>query len=252
MNAYNSKSDLKRYKYFFYALNSAAFSVLTYVYLSILFFQVPFIRILPEFITSLSTIIILCTIYTYKGIFHKLYNPNNKLMINFKVGLPFGLFIGYFILYYSYHYVSPHIGLFTFHDYIHCIILALYIGLIICVSLSILTTISESIYENSEGIIKIILQREYRVFEIIYLFIIFISSIIFTNEFAQIIPTHKTKLYGMLYFSPIIFSLPVIILTVLEYVRRKNLSAKICLYIGILMFFSPWFLMDIGYLLLGP
>lgn len=252
MNEYNFDSNLKRYKYCFYALNFAVFFILAHVYINTLFFQVPFSEVLPEFIISLSIIIILCSIYTYKGIFHKLYNPNNKLVINFKVGFLFGIFIGYFILYYSYHYVSPHLALFTFRDCIHCITLALYIGLIICVGLSILTTLSKRIYENSKGIIATILQRKYSVFEIIDLVIIFISFIILINEFIQIIPTHKTKLYGMLYFSPIVFSLPVIVFTILEYVKRKSSLAKICLCIGILMFFWFCFFMDIGYLLLGP
>ena len=248
MNEYNFNSNLKRYKYCFYALNFVVFFVLAHVYINTLFFQVPFSEVLSELIISLSIIIILCSICTYKGIFHKLYNPNNKLVINFTVGFLFGIFIGYFILYYSYHYVSPHLILFTFRDCIHCIMLALYIGLIICVGLSILTTLSKRIYENSKGIATI-LQREYHVFEIIYLVIIFISCIILINEFIQIIPTHKTKLYGMLYFSPTVFSLPVIVFTILE---RKSSLAKICLCIGILMFFWFWFFMDIGYLLLGP
>jgi hypothetical protein len=256
MNEYNFNSNLKRYKYLFYSLNFVIFVVLAHVYINTLFFQVPFSEVLSELIISLSIIIILCSIYTYKGIFHKLYNPNNKMVINFTVGFLFGIFIGYFILYYSSHYVQPNRVLFTdyftFRDYFHCIILALYIGLIICVGLSILTTLSKRIHENSKGIIATILQREYRIFEIIYLVIIFISFIILLNEFIQIIPTHKTKLYGMLFFSPIVFSLPVIVFTILEYVKRKSSLAKICLCIGILMFFWLWAFMDIGYLLLGP
>lgn len=252
MSEYNSENDLKRYKYCFYALTSVAFLVLAYGYIRILFFQIPFFRLLPGLVISLSMITALCVIYTCKGIFHKLYNPDNKLMINFQTGLFFGIFSGYFILYYGDHYVHPSDVLLTYKNDIHWMILAFYIGLSICVGLSILTTLSKSKYENSKGVMKAILQRKYRVFEIIYLVLILFSFLILLNEFTQMIPTHKTKLYGSLYFSPTLFSLPVMVFTILEYRKRKNSLSKIGLCIGILMFFWFWFFMDIGYLLLGP
>ncbi|ADY55480.1 hypothetical protein Sgly_1159 [Syntrophobotulus glycolicus DSM 8271] len=252
MNQSPSEHDFKRNKSIFYSLNLIAFLVLAYVYLSTLFFKVPFSQVLPELIAGLSLVLVLSAIYTLKGAFHQFYNPRNQMIINFTVGLFFGLFIGYFILYYSNHNVTPYIVLFTFKDYLHLILLALYIGLSICVGLSVFTTLSKSIHENSRNMLQTIRQRQYHLFELIYLVIIAISFIVLLNEFIQIIPTHQTKLYGMLLLSPTPFSLLVLPFTILEYRKRKHSSAKICLCIGILMFFWLWFFLDIGYLLFGP
>lgn len=75
--------------------------------------------------------------------------------------------------------------------------------------------------------------------------------IVFMNEFIQIIPTHKTKLQGILILLPIVVSPIGAILGLLPLRKNKDVIAKWGVILNIILFLCPILYMILGTLIFG-
>jgi hypothetical protein len=75
--------------------------------------------------------------------------------------------------------------------------------------------------------------------------------VVFINEFVQVIPTHKTKLQGILIFLPIVIAPIGVILGLAPLRKSKDIIAKWGVILNIILFLCPILYMILGTLISG-
>ncbi|APC42006.1 hypothetical protein [Clostridium estertheticum] len=82
--------------------------------------------------------------------------------------------------------------------------------------------------------------------------ILIVSILVLVNEFIQLIPTHSTRLEGLLlYFGPSIFAIIGGILSIIGLIKHKTKLGVFLIAINVILLFWPMILMYVGTLIWG-
>lgn len=84
------------------------------------------------------------------------------------------------------------------------------------------------------------------------LWVLMISFIVLLNEFIQLVPTHKTKLEGiLLLWGPTLFAVVGEILAILGLIKKKSKMGFALIIINFIILFWPFIYWKLGVYILG-